>query len=159
MKPRNPQLSLRLDLGNVDEPTDPWAEGAPLAFLGSHVSLTLDTAHKQATLDGAILHLPLPPEATPRQIQDAAEAWLRNEAKNLLSEAIHRHAAHQCRTPPKLALSFAVRSHWVHVESDCLRCNWRLVEQPMEVIDQVISRAVASLPLPVVEGDLFAAFA
>ncbi|HEY3431595.1 MAG TPA: YgjP-like metallopeptidase domain-containing protein [Rhodocyclaceae bacterium] len=159
MKPRNPQLSLRLDLGPGADTEEAWVEGAPLAFLGSNLSLTLDTAHKQATLDGAVLHLPLPPEATPRQIQDAAEAWLRNEAKNLLAEAIHRHSARQCRTPPKLALSFAARSHWVHMEADCLRCNWRLVEQPMEVIDQVIGRAIATLPLPVVEGDLFAAVA
>jgi len=158
MKTRNPQLSLRLDL-DLGEGELPWSEGASLAFLGGQVKLTLDTAHKQATLDGAALHLPLPPEATPRQIQDAAEAWLRNEAKHLLTEAIHRHAARQCRTPPKLALSFAARSHWVHVEDNCLRCNWRLVEQPMAVIDQVVGRAMASLPLPVVEGDLFAALA
>ena len=159
MKPRNPQLSLRLDLGDAAEAQPNWSEGASLPYLGGSVRLTLDTAHKQATLDGAVLHLPLPPEATARQIQDAAEAWLRQEAKHLLTEAIHRHAARQCRTPPKLALSFAARSHWVHVEQDCLRCNWRLVEQPMAIIDQVVGKAVASLPLPVVEGDLFAAFA
>lgn len=159
MKPRNPQLSLRLDLGGDTASQEAWAEGAPLAFLGSHVTLTLDTAHKQPTLDGVVLHLPLPPEATPRQIQDAAEAWLRSEAKHLLSEAIHRHSARLRITPPKLALSFAARSHWVHVEEDCLRCNWRLVEQPMAIIDQVVGSAVGSLPARAEEGDLFAAFA
>lgn len=158
-KLRNPQLAFRLGPEPTADDTAQWANGAGLPYLGGQVTLTLDTDREQAQLEGATLHLPLPPEATPRQIRDAAEAWLRREAQHLLGAAIHRHAARLKLTPPRLALSFANRGHWVQTESDCLRCNWRLIEQPMAVIDQVVGHAVATLPPPVVEGDLFAAFA
>lgn len=156
MKTRDPQLSFRLGPDAAANESD-WAEGRTIAFLGDKVTLTLDTDHKHAKLVGSTLHLPLPPEATSRQIRDAAEAWLRREAQHLLTEAIHRHAARLKLTPPRLTLSFAARGHWVQTEADCLRCNWRLVEQTMDVIDQVVGRAVAMLPPPAAEGDLFGA--
>lgn len=156
MKPRNPQLEFRLGADKAASETE-WAEGSVIAYLGGQVTLTLDTKHEHAQLDGATLHLPLPPEATSRQIRDAAEAWLRREAKHLLTEAIHRHSAQLKLTPPRLALSFAARGHWVQTDVDCLRCNWHLIEQSMDTIDQVISRAIATLPPPALEGDLFGA--
>lgn len=143
---RNPQLALRLDTATPD-PADIWHEGTAIAFLGGKVRLTLDTVGKEALLDGETLHLPLPPQATPRQIRDRAEAWLRTAAKRWLGEIIEQKSALAGRRSPQLSLSFAAHGHWIDIRSaDMLRCNWRLIEQPMAVIEQVIGRAIAALP-------------
>lgn len=155
---RSPQLKLRLD-GSETDPASRWHDGATLAYLGGHLRLVLGTRHKEAQREGELLDLPLPPQATPRQIQDRAEAWLRAEAKRILQQLIEQKSAlagPQSSVPgrqgpgrraPRLALSFAARGHWVEVQgSDTLRCNWRLIEQPLPVIEQAISRGLASLP-------------
>ena len=102
--------------------------------------------------------MPLPPQATPRQIQDRAEAWLRAEAKQRLQQIIEQKSTLTARRAPRLALSFAARGNWVEVQdSETLRCNWRLIEQPSAVIEQAIARAIAALP-PEHQGlDLFGA--
>lgn len=143
---RSPQLALRLDSSGPD-PGSRWRDGATLAFLGGSLRLVLDTRHKEALREGDTLDLPLPPQATPRQIQDRAEAWLREEAKRRLQQVIQQKSALAGRRAPRLALSFAARGHWVEVQNeDALRCNWRLIEQPMPIIEQAIARAIATLP-------------
>jgi hypothetical protein len=77
---RSPQLKLKLD-SNSPDPASRWHDGATLAYLGGSLRLVLGTQHKEALREGDTLDLPLPPQATPRQIQDRAEAWLRDEAK------------------------------------------------------------------------------
>ncbi|MDP1734030.1 MAG: DUF45 domain-containing protein [Sulfuritalea sp.] len=159
---RSPQLKLKLDSSAAD-PATRWHDGAALAFLGGSLRLVLGTRHQEALREGDTLDLPLPPQATPRQIQDRAEAWLRDEAKRLLSQVIEQKFLEGRRAPalagrraPRLALSFAARGHWVEVHgSDSLRCNWRLIEQPMAVIEQAIARAIASLPPEQNGFDLF----
>ena len=101
--------------------------------------------------------MPLPPQASPRQIQDRAEAWLRDEARRRLQQIIEQKSgAAAVRRAPRLALSFAARGHWVEVQDgDTLRCNWRLIEQPLAVIEQAIARAIAALPPEDREADLF----
>jgi len=154
---RNPQLKLKLDAGAA-VPASRWHDGAELAFLGGSLRLVLDTTHKEAVCEGAALALPLPPQATPRQIQDRAEAWLRAEAKHRLQQIIEQKSELATRRAPRLALSFAARGNWVEVQdSETLRCNWRLIEQPSAVIEQAIARAIAALP-PEHQGfDLFGA--
>jgi len=152
-KGRSPQLNLKLDNSGPD-PASRWHDGAALAFLGGSLRLVLDTRHQETLREGDTLDLPLPPQATPRQIQDRAEAWLREEARRRLQQVIEQKflegrtalalAGHRA---PRLALSFAARGHWVEVQDgDTLRCNWRLIEQPMAVIEQAIARAIAALP-------------
>jgi predicted metal-dependent hydrolase len=81
---------------------------------------------------------------------------LRYEAKRLLSQVIEQKSALAGRRAPRLALSFAARGHWVEVQDDdSLRCNWRLIEQPMAVIEQAIARAIATLPPEDKGFDLF----
>lgn len=146
MKPRSPQLSLRLDSAPPD-PALRWRDGAALAYLGGHLVLRLDTDRKDAVLDAAALHLPLPPAAMPRQIQDGVEAWLRREATRLIGASLERQAQRVGRSVPRWALSFAARGGWVSQHADgSLRFNWRLVEQPAGVIDQVVGQALAALP-------------
>jgi predicted metal-dependent hydrolase len=143
---RSPQLALKLDDSGTDAASR-WRDGATLAFLGGSLRLVLGTQHQEALREGDTLDLPLPPQATPRQIQDRAEAWLRAEAKRLLARIIEQKSALAGRRAPRLALSFAASGHWVEVrDSDLLRCNWRLIEQPLGVIEQAITRAIASLP-------------
>ena len=151
---RSPQLKLKLD-NNGSGPASRWHDGAALAFLGGSLRLVLDTRHQDAQREGDTLDLPLPPGASPRQIQDRAEAWLREEARRLLQQVIERKLCEAVslgtalagRRAPRLALSFAARGHWVEVQDgNSLRCNWRLIEQPMAVIEQAIARAIAALP-------------
>lgn len=164
---RSPQLKLRLD-GSEPETASRWHDGAALAYLGGSLRLVLGTRHKEAQHEGQLLDLPLPPQATPRQIQDRAEAWLRAEAKRILQQMIDQQWAlagprsgspgrqSPGRRAPRLALSFAARGHWVEVQgSDALRCNWRLIEQPLPVIEQAVARGLASLPPPDNGFDLF----
>ncbi|MCX7149372.1 MAG: DUF45 domain-containing protein [Rhodocyclales bacterium] len=150
-----PQLTLKLDSGGPG-PASRWHDGAELAFLGGSLRLVLDTRHREALREGDTLDLPLPPQATPRQIQDRAEAWLREEAKGRLQQIIDQESALAGRRAPRLALSFAARGHWVEVQDgNSLRCNWRLIEQPMTVIEQAIARAIAALPPEQSGFDLF----
>ena len=152
---RSPQLSLRLD-GNQPDPAGRWHEGATLAYLGGSLRVVLGKAQREAVRDGDTLGLPLPPQATPRQIQDRAEAWLRAEAKRLLLQVIAQKAALAGRRAPRLAISFAARGHWVEVhDSESLRCNWRLIEQPLSVIEQAVMRGISALPCTGDELDLF----
>ncbi len=143
---RSPQLKLKLD-GNAPDPAVRWHDGAVLAFLGGNLRLVLGTEHKDALREGDMLDLPLPPQATPRQIQDRAEAWLRDEAKRQLQQVIEQKSVLAGRRAPRLTLSFAARGNWVEAQDgNTLRCNWRLIEQPMAVIEQAIARAIAALP-------------
>lgn len=152
---RSPQLALRLDSAGVD-PAAQWHEGAMLSYLGGQLRLVLGTTHNDTLRDGDTLALPLPPQATPRQIQDRAEAWLREEAKRILQQVIAQKSALAGRRSPRLALSFAARGHWVVTEgSETLRCNWRLIEQPLPAIEQAVVRGIAVLPSQESGFDLF----
>lgn len=143
---RSPQLSLRLDSASPDIAAR-WHDGACIAYLGGILTLQLDTDRKTAMLDGEILHLPLPPAATPRQIQDGTEAWLRQEAARLIDASLTRHAKRLECSVPRWALSFAARGGWVqHRNDDLLRFNWRLIEQTPALVDQIVGSAVAALP-------------
>ena len=152
---RDPQIALRLD-GSEPDPAGRWHDGAALAYLGGSLRLVLGTPHHEALHTGDTLELPLPPEATPRQIQDRAEAWLREQAKRILEQVIAQKSALAGRRAPRLALSFAARGHWVEAQGgDVLRCNWRLIEQSLPVIEQAIARGIATLPAEDQGFDLF----
>lgn len=156
MKRRNPQLLLRLDAAAPDA-SERWREGASLAYLGTLLSLRLGGGCKEALQHGEDLHLPLPPEATPRQIQDAAESWLRARALQRLGDEAAGAARRLGRAVPAITLSFASRAGWVQADGrGGLRCHWRLIEQPPAVIGQVMASAVRSLPAEAASLDLFA---
>jgi len=159
MRPRPPQLSLLLDAA-VPAAGVRWRDGAGVDYLGGSLTLCLDTACRDALHDGATLHLPLPPEATPRQIQDGAEAWLRRQAALVIGAELVMAARRAARPVPPYALSFAARGNWAAADGKGgLRFHWRLIEQAEPVIGEVVRRALAELPPPVEEGDLFAAAA
>lgn len=147
MKVRSPQLSLRLEAEAAEAATR-WRDGAELPFLGGRLVLRLATEYAAAGCDGDCLHLPLPPGASPRQIQDAAEAWLRREATRIIAATLKRLAlTHGNRALPRWTLSFAARGDWTQVRADAtLRFNWRLVEQSPRHIEDALALAFAALP-------------
>lgn len=159
MKPprlKVPQLPLQLDAANPDAAAR-WRDGTCVPYLGGTVTLQLDTACREAMLDGNTLHLPLPPEATPRQIQDAAEAWLRKQVAGVIAAAVGMTARGMARPAPRISFSFAARGNWWQADAHGgLRFHWRLIEQSEAVIVQAVRQALANLPLPATEPDLFA---
>ncbi len=151
MTPRTPQLTLRLD-AVMPQPDTHWGTGTTIAYLGGRLTLVLDTTCRGAMRIGDELHLPLPPAATTRQICDTAESWLREEALRLFTEK----STLAGRQSVAIKLVFGKRSDWVRLEGKQLRCHWRLIEQPMKVITQVLTQAMASQATALVSDDLFA---
>jgi hypothetical protein len=164
MKPRTPQLTLRFDAA-MAVPDAHWGAGTTIAYLGGRLTLVLDTACRVAMRIGDELHVPLPPAATSRQICDAAESWLREEALRLFTEksAQPLRAASGLtasllaeRQDVTVKLVFGKRSDWARLEGRQLRCHWRLIEQPLAVISQVLIQALASPASALPSDDLFA---
>jgi predicted metal-dependent hydrolase len=151
MKPRTPQLTLRLDAATPD-PEAQWCAGAAVAYLGSRLTLVLDTTCRVAMRIGDELHVPLPPAATARQICDAVESWLREEALRLFTEK----SALAGRQSVTVKLTFGKRGDWARLEGQQLRCHWRLIEQPLAVISQVLTQALARQAAALPSDDLFA---
>lgn len=136
MKQRTPQLSLRLETGIADSAA-PWCADRAIAYLGTTLTLVLSTTCRLPERMGQTLHLPLPPAATPRQIRDAAESWLRDEALRIFAEK-----SALAGRPLRIVLSFGKHGDWARIEDNILRCHWRLIEQPLAVIAQVIDNAI-----------------
>lgn len=152
MARRSPQLTLRLDAAAAADP--PWRADGKIAYLGTWLRLKLDTTAPEATRIADELHLPLPPAASPRQIRDAAESWLREEARRIMqdSAAAGRHGL-------RVVLCFGQRNDWATREDDLLRCHWRLIEHPLPLIESVLARAAARRPAQSLDAhpaDLFA---
>lgn len=154
MQATKPQLALRLDAASGSKDA-PWRAGGTIAYLGGTLKLVLDTAAREPVRIGAELHLPLPPAATTRQIHDAAESWLRDEALRVFA-ATQQKSALAGRHQVRIVLCFGKRGDWAKCEGEVLRCHWRLVEQPMHVVEQVLSQALAKVQSKWVSADLFA---
>jgi hypothetical protein len=171
---RLPQLKLRLDATAPDADADTaWRHGAVVRWLGCDLTLMLDTTSPAAVRLNDELHVPLPPAATARQIRDAVESWLRDEALRVFSqksallqprrdkavEQTTRSSALQMagRQEIGIKLSFGKSSDWARITDGQLRCHWRLIEQPEAVITQVIGTALAHHAVTPVCDDLFAA--
>lgn len=133
-----------------------WHDGANIDYLGRPLQLKLDTDRRQAMRENNVLHLPLPPDANARQIQDAAESWLRREAEVLFTRIVANETQLTRRGMPAISLSFSLRGSWVQAEHRLLRLNWRLIQQPLPAIELALRRAVAMLPATATTGDLFA---
>lgn len=142
MQKLRPQLDLRLDAASGSKDA-PWHEGGVIAYLGGTLKLVLDTAAREPVRIDGELHLPLPPAATARQIHDAAESWLRDEALRLFSE--------------KSAL--AGRQHLPHAAfallCDALPADWRqqferlgavAVHLDAQRVDAAVVQTLAGIP-------------
>ncbi|SMB26401.1 protein of unknown function [Sterolibacterium denitrificans] len=156
-KQRNPQLDLWVEPRRLD-PAERWCDGMRLPFLGGDLTLCLTTAHEMAAIEGETLHLPLPPGATPRQIQDGVEAWLRQEAAVLIAADLAAAAqrTNGAGTLPQWAFSFAAQGDWVQLHADgSLRFNWRLIELPRADMARIVAAAAADLAARHATADLW----
>lgn len=150
MPTHTPQLNLRLDAAGDSD--TPWRSGGTIVYLGVPLMLVLDTAAREPIRIDGDLHLPLPPAATPRQIRDAAESWLRDEALRVFTQKSALAGRHEIR----VILSFGKRGDWAKCEGEVLRCHWRLIEQAPDVIEQVLGRELARAQPSTASDDLFA---
>src|SRR5690606_4948832 len=116
MKARNPQLSLRLESAPPSL-TMRCCEGARLPYLGMEITVQLSRGCQLPEPHSGLLRSPLPPEALPRQIQDAAEAWLQREALQRFDDVARRQATRYGALALPCVLSFATRARWGEVGS------------------------------------------
>lgn len=161
-KQRSAQLDLWSEPGNRLEQAVPWRDGMALPFLGAELKLCLATRREMAAIENGILYLPLPPAATARQIQDAVEACLRQEAASLISAELAQAAAQAGCKPPAWAFSFAAQADWVQQHGDhsnpakqALRFNWRIIELPRAELQRIVAQAVTALAQQQATTDLW----
>ena len=141
-----------------------WENGASLPLLGKEIQIVLDSAHAfnqaggvlrdaaHTTLnnvldvtDGAKLYLALPVSAHASQIQDAVQAWLMRQAKNLFAQRLDHFAPKLGVHWTKLSLSSA-NTRWGSAGSDgSIRLNWRLIHFKLDVIDYVVAHELSHL--------------
>jgi predicted metal-dependent hydrolase len=124
-----------------------FGDGGTLLLLGRRITLRLCSDAREARFqDGsAELQLALPPQAAEAQVRDAAQAWLKGEARRVFGERLALLAARQTAQPRSWSLSSA-RSQWGACTHDGhIRLNWRLIHFALPVIDYVIAHELAHL--------------
>ena len=142
-----------------------WADGCVLPYLGHPVTVRLvpSPAFKggSAELKSAgisvppmgfrdeasslVLHVSLPLSASPMQIRDAVQAWLRHQVKRIFTERLTHFAPHLGVSWRKLSLSSA-GTRWGSASADgSIRLNWRLVHFTQSVIDYVVVHELSHL--------------
>ncbi|RZJ17351.1 MAG: M48 family peptidase [Haliea sp.] len=157
----------RLESARID-----WKDGATIPFLGEQVIVVIDPRHAfggvgaelknagaeavlqsgtdphHASLPGVAqrtLHVGLPQQATPSQIQDAVQAWLMRQAKRIFIERLDHFSPQLGVQWRKLSLSSA-GTRWGSASADgSIRLNWRLVHFRLPVIDYVVVHELSHL--------------
>jgi predicted metal-dependent hydrolase len=140
-----------------------WCDGARFWFLGAPASVVLDAGNflsgtgaelkTQITeqSDNAYaalhlsLHLGLSECATPVQIGEAVQAWLRRQARRIFIERLDHFAPLLQVRWRQLFLSNA-STRWGSASSDgSIRLNWRLMHFRQNVIDYVVVHELSHL--------------
>ena len=142
-----------------------WADGCVLPYLGQPVTVRLDPSHacsgggaelKSAGINpppmgftdevaGLTLYVGLPLSASPMQIRDAVQAWLRYQVKRIFTERLNHFAPYLGVSWRKLSLSSA-GTRWGSASADgSIRLNWRLVHFTHSVIDYVVVHELSHL--------------
>ncbi|MFU1913936.1 M48 family metallopeptidase [Bordetella avium] len=128
-----------------------WQAGGELPYLGRRIVIGLAADQRAARLegdpaaDGAILWLPLPPDAESPRIRDAAQAWLQQRAGVLFGERLAHFLTLTGLKIRRWRLSSAA-TRWGSCTSDgCIMLNWRLIHFSQDIIDYVIAHELAHL--------------
>jgi predicted metal-dependent hydrolase len=132
-----------------------WRDGTSLPFLGETVIVVLDPGTTgsvlhtaQDTLPGVprlTLHVGLPQHATPEQIRDAVQSWLKRQAKRVFEERCHHFAQQLGVRWTRLSLSSA-STRWGSANADgAIRLHWRLIHFALPTIDYVVAHELAHL--------------
>ena len=123
-----------------------WVHGGTLGLLGD--TLTLSVQHGPRTRvarDGQVLRVTLPDAAPEAHLREAAERWLKAQAKVVFAERLAMFEREHDVRPVRWTLSSA-RTRWGSCSSSgTIRLNWRLVHFPLPIVDYVIAHELAHL--------------
>jgi predicted metal-dependent hydrolase len=127
-----------------------WRHGAEVPFLGRNLQLCVlergvGRVHGQDLPLDQVLPVTVPPGASVTQVRDAAQVWLKKQAKALFEERLHHFAPLLGVRWQKLSLSSA-STRWGSARVDGhIRLNWRLIHLPTSQIDYVVVHELAHL--------------
>ena len=127
-----------------------WRHGAEVPFLGRTVQLCVlergvGRVHGQDLAPEQVLPVTVPPGASVTQVRDAAQVWLKKQAKALFEERLKHFAPQLGVRWQKLSLSSA-STRWGSARTDGhIRLNWRLIHLPISQIDYVVVHELAHL--------------
>ena len=123
-----------------------WTHGAAVPFLGRTVQLcVLERGARPDALPEDTLPVSVPPGATTTQVREAAESWLKKQARALFEQRLHHFAPLLGVRWQKMSLSSA-STRWGSARSDGhIRLNWRLIHLPISQIDYVVVHELAHL--------------
>jgi len=135
-----------------------WRDGATFPYLGEPLQLVLDNQLAPGLLApegvgvglGASaglrrLCLGLAPDAAPAQIQQAVQAWLMAQARQLFTLRLEHFSAQLNVQWRKLSLSSAATRWGSASSSGAIRLNWRLLHFSPAVIDYVVVHELSHL--------------
>jgi predicted metal-dependent hydrolase len=125
-----------------------WRHGAPVPFLGRTLQLCVSERGRVLDSERAteqVLPVTVPPGATVTQVRDAAQVWLKKQAKALFEQRLQHFAPLLGVRWHKLSLSSA-HTRWGSARNDGhIRLNWRLIHLPISQIDYVVVHELAHL--------------
>jgi predicted metal-dependent hydrolase len=127
-----------------------WRHGAEVPFLGRTVQLCVlergvGRVLGQDIPPEQVLPVTVPPGASVTQVRDAAQVWLKKQAKVLFEERLQHFAPQLGVRWQKLSLSSA-STRWGSARTDGhIRLNWRLIHLPISQIDYVVVHELAHL--------------
>jgi predicted metal-dependent hydrolase len=127
-----------------------WRHGAEVPFLGRTVQLCVlergvGRVLGQDLSPDQVLPVTVPPGASVTQVRDAAQVWLKKQAKTLFEQRLHHFAPLLGVRWQKLSLSSA-STRWGSARNDGhIRLNWRLIHLPISQIDYVVVHELAHL--------------
>ena len=138
-----------------------WRDGVIFPFLGAPLQVVLTPAASLRAAPAVLapaaplgdpaafavrrLLVSLPHEATPAQIRDAVQAWLKPEAKRHFTERLNHFAVRLQVRWLKLSLSNA-KTRWGSASSSgSIRLNWRLMHASPAVLDYVVVHELSHL--------------
>ena len=127
-----------------------WRHGAEVPFLGRTVQLCVlergvGRVLGQDLSPEQVLPVTVPPGASVTQVRDAAQVWLKKQAKALFEQRLNHFAPLLGVRWQKLSLSSA-STRWGSARNDGhIRLNWRLIHLPISQIDYVVVHELAHL--------------
>lgn len=126
-----------------------WQDGAPVAYLGQTLRLTLDPTHRfegaGAMLQGDRLLVGLAHGVSADRLRDTVQAWLMREALQIFKQRLDHFAPRLGVRYQQLRLSSA-QTRWGSAKSDgSIRLNWRLVHLSLDMIDYVVAHELSHL--------------
>ena len=127
-----------------------WRHGAEVPYLGRVIQLCV-LEHGVSRMMGKdmtpeqVLPVTVPPGASVTQVRDAAQVWLKKQAKTLFEQRLNHFSPLLGVQWHQLSLSSA-STRWGSARHDGhIRLNWRLIHLPLSQIDYVVVHELAHL--------------